>query len=279
MSGKFSGYYFKHQKNGRTVAFIPGISDQGAFIQVITDSRSYHFEFSAAAMGKEITIGKCHFSTKGIHIDLPGIQGDIMYSDVTPIKSDIMGPFRFFPMECRHKIVSMRHKLNGSLRAENKIYDFNGGTGYIEGDSGRSFPEKYVWLQTNDFLDGSSVMLSVAEIPFLGLHFEGCICVVLNRETEYRIATYHGAKAVLCENSIILCQGDLRLTADILSYGTGFSLASPHEGKLKDIIKENNNAKVLFKLTSKGKTVCDILSENAAIECFGYPLLPRYSEQ
>ena len=78
MSGKFSGYYFRHQKNGRTVAFIPGVSDDGAFIQIITDRRSYHFEFPSAVMSREISIGKCRFSVEGIHIDLPGIQGDIL---------------------------------------------------------------------------------------------------------------------------------------------------------------------------------------------------------
>ena len=274
MSGKFRGYYFKHQKNGRTVAFIPGVSEDGAFLQVITDRRSYHFEFPSAVMGREITIGKCLFSKDGIHIDLPGIQGDILYSDIMPLKSDVMGPFRFFPMECRHKIVSMRHRLNGSMKIENEIYDFEGGTGYIEGDSGRSFPQKYVWLQANNFADGSSVMLSVAEIPFCGFRFEGCICVVLTGEKEYRLATYLGAKAVVSENSIVEYQGRLMLRADILSGGTGFSLASPHDGKLNGIIKENNNAKVHIQLTCKDEAICDLLSESSGLECFGYPLVP-----
>ena len=105
MSGKFSGYYFRHQKDGRTVAFIPGVSDDGAFIQVITDRRSYHFEFPSAVMSSEITVGKCRFSADGIHIDLSGIRGDILYSDFVPVKSDIMGPFRFFPMETSDPLV------------------------------------------------------------------------------------------------------------------------------------------------------------------------------
>lgn len=273
MSGKFSGYYFRHQKNGRTVAFIPGVSDDGAFIQVITDRGSYHFKFPSAVMGREINIGECRFSVEGIHIDLPGIQGEIQYSDIKPLNSDIMGPFRFLPMECRHKIVSMSHRVNGSLEIEDEIYDFDGGTGYIEGDSGRSFPEKYVWLQANDFADGSSVMISIAKIPFCGLHFEGCICVVIKDAKEYRLATYLGARAVICDDSIVVSQGGLRLTANILSSGTGFALASPHGGKLNGITKENNNAKVHFRLTRKGEAICDLQSVSAGFECFGYPLV------
>ena len=114
MLGKFKGYYFRHQKNGRTVALIPGISADRAFIQLISDRRSYYFDFPSAVAKQEMSVGKCRFSLEGIHIDLPGIRGAILYSEVTPLKSDIMGPFRFFPMECRHKIVRMRHKLNGS---------------------------------------------------------------------------------------------------------------------------------------------------------------------
>ncbi|MEA4966024.1 MAG: tocopherol cyclase family protein [Oscillospiraceae bacterium] len=271
MSGKFSGYYFRHQKNGQTVAFIPGVSDDGAFIQMITDHRSYHFEFPSAVMSRKITIGKNRFSTEGIHIDLPGIRGNILYSDVTPLKSDIMGPFRFFPMECRHKIVSMHHRLNGSLKIGNEIYDFENGTGYIEGDSGKSFPKKYIWIQANDFANGSSVMMSVAEIPFCGFRFEGCICVVLKDGKEYRLATYLGARAESSKNSIVVYQRSLRLEADLISKGMGFPLASPRDGKLRGITKENNNATVLFRLSDQNKTICELLSANAGFECVGYP--------
>ena len=51
--------------------------------------------------------------------------------------------------------------------------------GYIEKDWGTSFPNKYFWLQCNDFATGNaSIMISVAEIPFLGTKFTGCICSV-----------------------------------------------------------------------------------------------------
>ncbi len=165
----------------------------------------------------------------------------------------------------------MRHRLNGSLRIGHEIYDFENGTGYIEGDSGRSFPKKYVWIQANDFADGSSVIMSIAEIPFCGFRFEGCICVVMKDKKEYRLATYLGAKAESGENSVAVCQHGLRLEADILSGGTGFPLASPRNGKMSGITKENNNAKILFRLSYKGKTICKLLSANAGFECVGYP--------
>lgn len=39
-------------------------------------------------------------------------------------------------------------------------------------------------------------MLSVADIPVMGLRFTGIIGVVLWRGKEYRLATYLGAKVV-----------------------------------------------------------------------------------
>lgn len=277
MSGKFCGYYFKHQKGGHTVALIPGTSADGAYIQMISNRRSYYFAFPSAVIKKEISVGKCRFSSEGIHIDLPGIRGNILYSDITPLRSDIMGPFRFIPMECRHKIVSMRHTLTGSLNIENETVDFDGGTGYIEGDSGRSFPQKYVWLQANDFADGSSIVVSVAEIPFFGFRFDGCLCIVIKDGNEYRLATYLGAKAELSQNSVVIRQGSFKFEADILSGGSGFSLVSPQVGKMNGIINENNNAKILFRLSNKDQTICELLSLNSGLECFGYSL-PHITE-
>ena len=78
-----------------------------------------------------------------------------------------MGPFKYFPMECRHGIISMRHTLEGRLKLNGKEIDFTNGLGYIEKDSGRSFPSSYVWVQANDFDEPCSIMASVADIPFL----------------------------------------------------------------------------------------------------------------
>ena len=33
----FHGYYYKHQKGNKVVCFIPGVSQSGSFIQVITE--------------------------------------------------------------------------------------------------------------------------------------------------------------------------------------------------------------------------------------------------
>ena len=65
------------------------------------------------------------------------------FRQLTSIVYDIMVPFRWVPgMECRHSVFSMKHSVNGEIRINGKSYLFHHGTGYWEGDRGRSFPEK-----------------------------------------------------------------------------------------------------------------------------------------
>lgn len=272
VKNKFEGLYFKHQKGGKTVAFIPGVSESGAFIQVITDTFSKNYTFSSGVMQPEVSIGKCTFSLHGAHIDLPDIKGDLSYSGITPVRSDIMGPFRFFPMECRHTVLSMRHRIHGSVTIQGQEYDFENGIGYVEGDSGRSFPKRYLWLQANDF-EGGSFMLSVAEIPFLGFRFEGCICVVIIGQKEYRLATYCGAKVVFLKDMVVVNQQNLRLMVKILTHGDSFSLAAPHNGKMQGLIKEHNHTSVEITLTKEDSVLCHWRSDNAGLEVCGYSFL------
>lgn len=264
----FKGYYFKHQKGGQTIAFIPGISKQGAFIQVITPWESNCFYYSNAKFGKTIQIGNNLFSSKGIRISLPGITGCIRYGRLTPLRSDIMGIFRFFPMECRHVIISMRHTLHGALTINGNPYDFNGGIGYMEGDSGRSFPSRYVWIHANDLPNQSSMTLSLAKIPFCGLHFSGAIAVVMFHGKEYRFATYYGARARDMKDIIVLQQGKLTLVVRVLSQGTGYPLASPKNGVMNGIIKEHNNSCINICLWKGNHMLCNLRSSHAGYERF-----------
>jgi hypothetical protein len=70
----FEGWYFKHQKEGESLAFIPGHAESGAFIQMISSSGSRQFEINNLTVQHGIIrADKCIFSHKGIVIDLPGV--------------------------------------------------------------------------------------------------------------------------------------------------------------------------------------------------------------
>jgi len=63
-----------------------------------------------------------------------------------------MGWYSYIPfMECKHGIVSVNHKISGTLRIDNELIDLNEGKGYIEKDWGTSFPEAWIWIQSNNF--------------------------------------------------------------------------------------------------------------------------------
>ncbi|OUN21446.1 hypothetical protein [Pseudoflavonifractor sp. An85] len=129
----FEGWYFKHQKGDDMVACIPGLAESGAFIQLISQEGTKQFEISNLTVHNgSIQADRCRFSQQGCQIELPGVSGEILYGSLTPLCSDIMGPFRFFPMECRHGVLSMAHTLQGSVTIDGQLHRFDGGLGYAE---------------------------------------------------------------------------------------------------------------------------------------------------
>ncbi len=264
----FEGWYFKHQSDNSTIAFIPGRAESGAFVQVISDKESRQFpvkEFSADC--NVIRAGQCIFSSQGCWIDLPGISGDIRYGRFTPLCSDIMGPFRFLPLECSHGVISMSHKLTGAIVMDGEYLCFDNGRGYIERDRGTSFPKSYLWLQCNAFSQPGSIMVSIAEIPFAGIHFTGCICAIVFEKKEYRIATYCGVKIhAYSPQHVCLSQKNLLLDIEINTSEKGHPLASPVDGKMSGIIRESHQAAIRCRLWNVGQLVMDFKSNHASFE-------------
>lgn len=264
----FAGWYFKHQNGDDMVAFIPGIAQSGAFLQLLAPEGARQFQISHLTVQKGIIqADDCRFSRRGCHIALPGVSGDIAYGPFTPLCSDIMGPFRFFPMECRHGILSMAHTLQGGLTIDGQPHHFHGGLGYAERDSGTSFPRSYLWMQCNDFTRPCSIMLSIAHIPFGASSFRGCICAIVYQGREYRLATYKGVKIqAFTSQHIVLSQGRLLLEVDILPSHTGHPLCAPQGGKMSTTIRESCNAQVRARLWEGGPMVFDLGSAHATYE-------------
>jgi tocopherol cyclase len=257
MRGYFSGRYYKHQKDGKTICFIIGRAGSGDFVQVITNDRILQFD----------GLKHCRVDDDGLTIDLPGIHGSVSYGPFTPIRSDIMGPFRFLPMQCRHEVVSLTHPLAGGFTVGGELIDLNGGIGYIEGDRGRSFPKEYLWLHCNDFAENCSIMASVADIPLCGIHFKGCICVVFYKGTEYRLATYHGVRIVCATNrQLLLEQGPLRLEVTV-DNSRAHPLKAPKAGRMTETIHESNCSPSRFRFWVGARLLFDLTSKNCSFEC------------
>lgn len=260
MKNYFKGYYFKHQKDDFTLSVIVGISNTERFIQIITNEYSEKIPFEKGN----------YFSKKGIllniHSQKTSLSGSLKYKDLSPIRYDIMGPFSIFPMQCKHGIISMKHRIEGSVVLNGNIIDFTDGTGYIEMDEGSSFPSSYMWVQANDIDKNCAITAAVARIPFLGFHFRGVICMIQYKGKEYRMATYYGARIIKCsEDEMILRQGryTLRIKVDAKS---AFRLAAPEKGEMNRTILEAISCPAYFHFMKKDKSIFQFRSQHASYE-------------
>lgn len=278
----FEGWYFKHQKGENTISFIPGINidskgNRSAFIQVITNKSSYNINYSFSKFiafkdKLKIKIGDSIFSSKGVEIHIKDenltIDGKIEYGSLTPIEYEIMGPFRVMPfMECSHSIISLSHKLRGSLTINGEELDLQDGIGYIETNRGTSFPKTYLWTQCNDFHNEKiSIMAAIADIPFMGLNFKGCICVVYYKGKEYRLATYNGVR-ILKHNckSLILKRGKYELDIKITNENPQ-KLLAPSGGNMSRTIHQNAACTANFKFYIDNNLEFNINSDNCSFE-------------
>lgn len=176
-----------------------------------------------------------------------------------------MGPFRFVPrMQCRHSVLSMAHSVEGTLTLGGQTLDFRQGQGYAEGDRGTSFPSRYVWTQ--GAFPGGSAMLSIADIPFCGRQFTGCIGFVWMDGKELRLATYRGLRILEAgPQGAVVRQGGWELRVELLE-ARPVALRAPQQGDMGRIIRESAACRVRYCLLRKGTPVLDTVCEQAGFE-------------
>ncbi len=274
--GYFKGWYFKCSTKDKTIAFIPAYhysnNKKSASLQIITDDRAINIPFDTLKYSEKplyVKIGNCVFSHEGIILDYKDngltLEGKLYFENPSPIRYDIMGPFKFVPfMQCRHSVYSMRHKINGQITVNDQLYKFENSIGYVEGDRGRSFPKKYIWTQC--CFKNNSLMLSVADIPFLGIHFTGIIGVVLLDGKEYRIATYLGAKIKQIErNTVTVKQGNFEFTAKLLNRNAQ-PLAAPTNGDMCRTIHESAACEAYYRFSHNDRILCEFTTDKASFE-------------
>jgi hypothetical protein len=294
----FEGWYYKQvkQDSNYTISFIPGISynkvNPHSFIQCIICNEnsklsSHYFKYDLSQFSQKsspfsIQIGKSTFNENSININLENseikVMGELNFEDlepleVSPLNPNIMGIFSYIPkMECNHHIISMNHRVLGSLIVNEKTIDLTDGFGYMEKDWGTSFPSEYIWIQCNHFENPDvKIALSAANIPFLGSSFRGFFCSLFVKEKEYRFATYNRSKlnvnsAKEGNTSITLIRGDMELNIQGMVDDVQ-SLASPKDGVMDKSIKEGLAGRVSISLKDR-KTGYELNTKgtNAGIE-------------
>ena len=303
--GKFDGYYIKTTDKSNSVGVIFGKNknrkNRSSFIQIITADKTFNtvYDYKDYKVTKKpfsVQIGKNKASESGLHLDFgnysddpnTGVKADLTFGAFSPIRYDAMGYFRFFPfMECKHKVISMDHTASGQIQLGDQLINFEKAKGYIEGDTGKSFPKKYFWSQCNLFDEKNedleneddtheepqhygnlSIMASCARIPYLGIRFTGTICIIHHNGLEHRLATYRRAKVKsFTENKLIIKQGKKILEITVPDPDKNrHDLFAPNRGKMDRFIKETVTTTVHYKFTIKKETIFDIQSNNAAFE-------------
>ncbi len=298
----FEGWYMKHvsSKGDSIYSFIPGVSlnkkDSHAFVQAINGKtgETWYFRYPVDAFSYtpdsfDIAIGNNRFSSSGIKLDLDlegqRFAGEIRYSNnhtfpVSIKRPGIMGWYRYAPfMQCYHGVVSLDHDLDGNIRVNGQNHEFTGGKGYVEKDWGSSMPEAWVWMQSNHFKQANtSLMLSVARVPWMGSSFPGFLGFLLYEGKELYFATYTGAKIKSLESSdkefACYIEGKdyyLHIEGEKENVpGQHGSLKAPSIGQMDRVIHESVNARLVVVLTDKrGNELFKGTGEHAGLEMVG----------
>lgn len=299
----FEGWYYKFVSPGdKALAVIPGVSlskeKVTVFIQIIdgtTGKTSYktfrpdelHFTYKPFS----ISIGDNFFSLEKVKLgDRIPLTGEVHFNNrqaygVSLTRPGIMGWYRYVPaMECYHGVVSCGHDLRGSLTLENSEIPFDKGSGYIEKDWGTSFPESYIWMQSNKFSEKrTSFMLSAARIPWFGSFFRGFLGFLELGDKLLTFSTYTGANLHIDsqgEHSVsIIVQGNgpgwnnslkkgekIRIRASRKAVGL---LMAPAGGSMKRRIGESIDGEIDIEYTRGDKILYKGQSFNSGLEIVG----------
>jgi hypothetical protein len=296
----FEGWYYKLVDAGERhrLAVIPGIylsDDPGrhhAFVQILdgsTGEADYHRYPAEAFVASEdrfdVRIGPNRFTADGFELDIGhpsrAITGSIRIDDPLPwpvslAAPGVMGWYGWVPwMECNHAVVSMDHRLSGTVELGGRSMTFDEGRGYMEKDWGKSFPRGYVWMQTNHFdAPRTSLVASIAIVPWLFSAFPGFFVGFLHEGVLHRFASYTGAETVrlrLTDERVEwdLADDALRLTL-AAERTSGGLLLGPTREDMGDRVGETLVSSVEVTLETVGGTrVFGGIGHNAGLEVQG----------
>ena len=280
----FEGWYYKAVVNGRAFALIPGLSrapdDPHAFVQYIdgqSGQSAYHrFPLDAFSFRRDqfgIAIGGNQFGLDGYSVRLPEITCDLAITGAsrwpsTPLSPGAMGWYSFVPfMECRHGILAMDAGVSGTMNGA----AVDDGRLYIEKDYGKSFPNAWIWLQSNSFESlGTSVTCSIANVPFVGGAFTGFLAGFLHEGKLHRFTTYTGArlaKLTTTDSDVFLVLEDSRKELEIrATREAGAVLAAPSEGAMSGRVSETIRSQLAVRLVVDGQELFSGTGAHAGLE-------------
>jgi len=291
----FEGWYFKHVSKDLNYVFsiIAGVSltshDPHAFIQILngitaeTDYITYPInKFTWEKTHLYLGIGDSVFTDKFMNLSIEReniyLSGYVEYNNIiryprTLLSPGIMGWYSFVPyMECKHGIISVNHDLKGKIMFNGNSIDLNNGKGYIEKDWGTSFPEAWIWIQSNNFSNhDTSFTFSIAKIPWLGRFFMGFISFLYLNGRFFLFSTYN--KSVITKIAhdnvsvtIEMKSNNAILNVNVVKNSFG-ELRAPASGDMSRRIKESIDSTIDLTLHDKdGKLIYEDSGKRAGLE-------------
>lgn len=265
--------YTTHEKTGHAfLQFTTNIDHQTHYISYPLEE----LEWKSSTF--HLKIGNNFLSEKKAVLDFTiegrRVQGVFEFGKFSEIKKgflkpNIMGWLTYFPNECNHSITSMHHNVNGKLRMGEKKWEIVDADGYIEKDWGTSFPEKYVWLQANNW-ENSRIVFSYATVPMLGKYRKGFFLLLQHEGIEYLFSTIEGSRLIDFNADSISFWAKIRKgNTEVSIKGkqrNPVPLASPSMGEMNAKIKESLDGDVEIILLNKGKKKIELKSNRASID-------------
>ena len=298
----FEGWYYKivDKKNNYKIAIIPGISygnndnEHHCFIQIGngTDLKyNYLFynidDFKSSNKPFRICIHSNIFALDGINLSINkdnlNIKGNLVFKNIKKWPDSLLSPgsmgfYNYLKlMECYSQVCVLNGFIVGSLNINGENIDFTGGKVYIEKNWGKSFPESWLWIQSNSFKDRkTSITCSLGTIPFPIKSFTGFLIGLTIEDKFYSFTTMNHSKIYIQTfgDDVILTvnRKNLKLTLKTYTNPKDFLiLKSPVKGAMVSTIKENLNGKVYMLLEDikLNKIIFEDTGTSAGIEYGG----------
>lgn len=274
----FESWNYKHQSNEGNLSIIAGrnVDEHGAgacSIQIITESNTFSVtyplsEFRFLKHRLAFKIGGNYFTDKGVFLDIIGgnftLKGKLTYGAFTPLKYAAMGPLAYLSrQEYRLDVISMSHRADGRITLNGKVISFSGGYGFISKNSGRSYPEKFTWLQGID-KSGTSVLAASGKMSFLNREYMGVLCIVSFLGNQHRITSYFGGRFEQ-ENSCryLFLQGSKQLEVTF-NRGNCEKILAPVNGNMSRVITASEGNFARFVFSQNDRTVFDFFTTNCS---------------
>ncbi len=266
----FEGWYFKVVAADHAFAVIPGVSwapsDPHSFVQTIdgkTGRATYERldirDFVYDRRRFEFRVGESEFSLERMRVQTDTLKAELEFSEIVRWPSSLLSPgtmgwYSFVPfMECKHGILAMDGLVTGTVNGDDGV----SGRVYVEKDYGRSFPQGWIWGQSNNFREeGVSISCSVAKVPFLGGAFTGFLIGFLLNGRLFRFTTYTGARLAHLDADSDQARIVVRDRENELKLSChrahGSELAAPAAGEMLGRIEESLASRIDVEFSQRG---------------------------